>query len=466
VTDNFTETAITDVGPVARLMYGKGSDGAYNVRPWTYEVPMEFPYNPANGTGFLGTSRPEYNLGITQAYAGDEELPENERLWSPIPQLERLDADVMMYFVSAPGIRFSAPVDDPWISAHTNASTLYDQNNKTRPSWVQDSPVGVMACTFQTQYCNPNLPGSEQCEPLRGQMTPKKTVSIEKIFPSKSQLEMVTRADYILSLDGATTDLLVGFIGAAALRARYGLAYGYQGPLPSNQWQLEAVHWVKGELASMQDALVRAANGPPKELDPFLELTEKNEHAAWSMCRNQKIVSAKFSSFNVLGLSLILLLGGALILLDMTLEPTIAWWKKRQYQKLMMLNQGYNPHYHPLHSVLEWSATSICQLQRLAHEKAGYGTWENCSSDNPVTRTGEDLGLLDVEDVDHPVLKFKRKQVERFGIRRTDTGLETLVESIDERQEKKKMMEEIDFIISRAVSDPPSRHESDGGKDS
>lgn len=64
VTDGFIQTVNgTDVGTVARAFYGSGTNGAFTPREWTYEAPLDFPYNPANGTGYIGASRPEYNLG-------------------------------------------------------------------------------------------------------------------------------------------------------------------------------------------------------------------------------------------------------------------------------------------------------------------------------------------------------------------------------------------------------------------
>lgn len=212
--------------------------------------------------------------------------------WSPIPELQREDADIYMMFLSAPGIRFTQPVDDPWFSAHTPASVLYGEDGTTRPSWVQDSPINVLACTYQIQYCNPNLPESERCEPLRGQYVPNKKASIRSLFPSKSQQEFVVRAEKVISIDTAYMNMMVGWVGAAVLRARYGLGLGYQGPLPPDQWQHEVAHWTKGELASMQDALVRSANGPPKELMQFLETPASNETEAKTICRNTVCVKA------------------------------------------------------------------------------------------------------------------------------------------------------------------------------
>lgn len=65
VTEGFMDTVNdTDTGAVARVFYGEGSNGAFHPRAWTYEVPLDFPYSPSNGTGYIGTSRPEYNLGL------------------------------------------------------------------------------------------------------------------------------------------------------------------------------------------------------------------------------------------------------------------------------------------------------------------------------------------------------------------------------------------------------------------
>ena len=64
VSEGFTEIANdTNMGRVARMMYGEASNGAHNYMPWAYQVPIDFPYNPANFTGYIGTSVPEYHLG-------------------------------------------------------------------------------------------------------------------------------------------------------------------------------------------------------------------------------------------------------------------------------------------------------------------------------------------------------------------------------------------------------------------
>lgn len=54
---------------------------------------------------------------------------------------------------------------------------------------------------------------------------------------------------------------------------------------------------------------------------------------------------------------------------------------------------------------LEWGTNETLQLQRLAHEELGVGTWEGCAGDVPVTKRGERLAVLDLGDLDHPRLK-------------------------------------------------------------
>jgi hypothetical protein len=53
---------------------------------------------------------------------------------------------------------------------------------------------------------------------------------------------------------------------------------------------------------------------------------------------------------------------------------------------------------------LEWSANSLLQIQRLAHEEAGFGTWDNCTADIPTTKGSQTLALLNISDAKHPRL--------------------------------------------------------------
>lgn len=62
--------------------------------------------------------------------------------------------------------------------------------------------------------------------------------------------------------------------------------------------------------------------------------------------------------------------------------------------------RGYKKYEH-----LEWTSNSTLQLQRLAQEEAGFGTWSNCTSTVPSTKANELLGPLDITNPDHPIFQ-------------------------------------------------------------
>jgi hypothetical protein len=463
----------SEYGPVMRYNYGQVATVTGGIN-FTYELPVNNAYLPNDGATSVNIPRLDYSLGMeTHRATLNESAITQPNRWRPIPELMRDDADVHMLFLSAPEIQFSMPVNDPFFLANKRAYELHNQDTtSTFSSYVQNEPLGVMACAIQVQYCNPNLPFGINCEPLRGFLDPRASNEVKKIFTNDEQFAALKWADTLWTGSMYTVNTMVGFIGSSSLLARYGLSYGYQGPLPDNQWQVEAEHWVKGTLASLQDVFVTAANGIPASLESFRETPNRNETAALSMCRNQKIVSTAFSSFNVLGISLILILGTWIIVLDIGLEPVVAWWQRRRYQKHQLKDQYYGEgkEAHPLYSVLEWSHTSTLQLQRLAHEEAGYGTWSQCDGDVPVTFSGHQLAPLTLSDVKHPVLKklktksqweVDREEWEEIiamkppGIKRSDTGLDTLVEEMEEGNEGEKGEgEKTTGIVTAIVASP------------
>ncbi|KAJ4367113.1 hypothetical protein N0V83_007643 [Neocucurbitaria cava] len=442
----------SDYGAVKRYHYGDIAN-FHQVNNWTFELPVDNAYIPGDNTSSADIPRLEYSLGTQHHYSTpNETLLPGANTWSPIDALKRDDADVYLLFMSADGIHYAGPTDDPWFSAHKNASEIHYQKTKDQfDAWLQDEPLGVMACTQQVQYCNPSLPEGERCEPLRGGADPRKAENVKKIFPTDDHFSVIEWVDNIWVYGVYTISATVGFIGASALRARYGLSYGYSAPLPDDQWQLEAEHWIKGTLASLQDVFVEAANGIPEALEDFRQPPLADETVAQNLCVNQKIVSTNYSSFNVLGLSLILIIGVIVVVLDMGLEPTVAWWQRRTYAKHQARDEGYpsDKIAHPLYAALEWNQTSILQLQRHAQEEAGFGEWTRCATDVPVTEPRQLLAGLDLRRIAHPLLTLKHgtpasewsgENVIAFkpwgGVRRSDTGLDTLVEEAAAEVEK------------------------------
>ncbi|KAL0259681.1 hypothetical protein SLS55_005418 [Diplodia seriata] len=250
-----------------------------------------------------------------------------------------------------------------------------------------DEVVSVVGCVQQNQVCNPNLPAEQQCTPLSSEQDTFYNARALWAEPDKQDaLDGMAR---LFSLFGP--QVIASDLGASALTSRYGLELGCQGPLPANQWQLEMEHWFKAELARLQANFVEYATGP---LDPAMRqwLVPQQSAADRYFCHNQKILTTAYTNFNTFGLCLTLALGVLIIVISYSLEPLVSCAQKR-WRSL------------DKYSRLEWCANETLQLQRLAHEELGLGTWHGGVDAVPVTEAGECIGMLDLADLDHPRLK-------------------------------------------------------------
>lgn len=80
-------------------------------------------------------------------------------------------------------------------------------------------------------------------------------------------------------------------------------------------------------------------------------------------------------------------LGGLIIIVSLIIELLTGWIDKRFGRDDCRL---------------EWAMNDTLQLQRLAHEELGCGTW--VGNDFPITAFGERLAVLDISDPSHPKL--------------------------------------------------------------
>jgi hypothetical protein len=86
------------------------------------------------------------------------------------------------------------------------------------------------------------------------------------------------------------------------------------------------------------------------------------------------------------------MLGFIIIAISWLIQPVINYAQK---------HHEFNKHEYEL---LEWSTNGTLQLQRLAHEQLGSGTWSNFNETVPITGSGELLAALDTSDTSHPRL--------------------------------------------------------------
>ncbi len=92
-----------------------------------------------------------------------------------------------------------------------------------------------------------------------------------------------------------------------------------------------------------------------------------------------------------MGLAIILGLGGLVIILFIFIEPLVHWIGRVTNQETTYRR-------------LEWAINNTLQLQRLAHEGRGFGTWHGAVKECPRTAPGDRLAVLDISDPDHPKL--------------------------------------------------------------
>jgi hypothetical protein len=101
------------------------------------------------------------------------------------------------------------------------------------------------------------------------------------------------------------------------------------------------------------------------------------------------------------GLALFFVGGTLIVLVSLALEPILALLQKRW---------GYQQY-----AYLEWVSHETLQLQRLAHEELGFGTWSGATNAIPTTELDDKLTCLDLRDAKHPRLQVPLLEPEKHS---------------------------------------------------
>lgn len=175
---------------------------------------------------------------------------------------------MVLIFLSARGLSYLDPVDDPWFSALNNGSNAVKPSNGTHGSvpgsplvqlYQSDEPASPLGCTMQVQVCNPNSPGGRKCQAPHGLYHNWENAG-ELWEDGYHKKLMSWIANIVMARIVAPQDILDS-AGNSALTARFNQAGRLIPKLPSDQWQKEVVNWMSASMASLQGIFVDAAMG-------------------------------------------------------------------------------------------------------------------------------------------------------------------------------------------------------------
>lgn len=304
----------------------------------------------------------------------------------------REDADVSLAFLSANSIPFNAPVDDVWYSAHTNPYRVLVNDGElggdsrdvaTGTAFFRDRAVSVLACTEQYQLCAPG--STPECTPLTGSVLLHDSIENLTLNDAQSATVGVLFSGYLQPI----SDLL-NLLGTSVLLAKNSKFNSVQSSLPSDQWILEVESWNQIVLANLQRLALEYATGPS---DPVIlpMLVPPNGPYEEQLCHNQRARSRQAQNFSVLAIGVIMGLGLLITCVDRGLHRLTSYIQREK-----------DPNdYHRL----VWKSDGLLQVQRMAYEEAGFGTWERCTRATPVTAQSQVLAPLDVNNPEHPRLR-------------------------------------------------------------
>lgn len=167
-------------------------------------------------------------------------------------------------------------------------------------------------------------------------------------------------------------------------------------PLPSNQWVLEAQNWFSISMNNIQRLLVETATGPTGSDAADAQYTRgmaDGQSGLSQFCRSQIIQRKDFTNFNVLALAIIFGFGCAIICVSLVLESAISHVQLR-------FKRG-------LYRRVRWQLEPTLQLQRMAFEEAGLGTWSGRPEEVPVTEKGEEFEFVPEAELDQEHVKIR-----------------------------------------------------------
>ncbi|MBE3047353.1 hypothetical protein IMZ48_33525 [Candidatus Bathyarchaeota archaeon] len=252
-------------------------------------------------------------------------------------------------------------ITNPILYAHPNNDPVF----KTGHNILKDDKglvfhnasalVSILGCIEELEVCNPATAGAPVCVTSTGLLDPDHPTSLESLHLIGEQMATLTRLLTILS--GTT----FAFTSISFLASR-SLFLGVQfAELSSTHWRLEVSRWFSIGLAMAQQGFVDSVTSPgdPQLKEGFRELAGMEASCKRQIVRN----AVGFQNFNMQAIVLVLALGGATIVLGLTIDVIVGLFQRR----FLRDSQGW----------VHWTLDGVFQLQRLAYRGAGVGSWRD-----------------------------------------------------------------------------------------
>ncbi|KAE8451722.1 hypothetical protein EG329_003179 [Mollisiaceae sp. DMI_Dod_QoI] len=348
-------------------------------------------------SGYDASSAPAYRVAVEWAYPTS-----GDRGFVAIPPLQVANSSITLVF-AASGTEYIGPSDDLWLPAHQlSPSGIYGTSNES--VFLTDNALNVLACTEQHQFCNPSLLSnqSQRCTSLQ---SIDRLVTDDSLSPEEQVLGPLFHTQYQRSIVAiirnaalmSSWSYIVESLESSLLADNLASA-GISLPLASNQWTIETENWFAISMASMQRYVVNTGTGPPGIDAQYTYGVANHDPGLQEYCKNQIIQRQGFTNFSVLAIALIFTLGGTIICVSLFLEKFVGYLQVR-------FKRG-------LYSQVRWQLDSTLQLQRMAFEEVGLGTWTGGADDVPVTEKREQFAPATEWDDWHPSIRGKSATTE------------------------------------------------------
>jgi hypothetical protein len=146
------------------------------------------------------------------------DLPENITQWNPIYPFNRTDGEVTLMMLNPNGVKYTAPVDDPWFSAHNQVNITTQTVSMT--VWMPDYLVNMLGCIDQYQICNARIPGDSGCTRLSSAYKIQQELADNVAILDSDMVKVTTFLRFVWDIRSRTMYSSVAGRGANALNGK------------------------------------------------------------------------------------------------------------------------------------------------------------------------------------------------------------------------------------------------------